>query len=145
VINGGLNGLREGQKVHFDWAQTVSLEPAEAKKASFGETNAEILKIQLEQAEKELALTEQRYKAGMVPGEEFYTAQDKVAWLKAELGGDPVEIAKVNLAAAQRRMKNSEMLYREGMTGSSDYEAAKTEFAIAKAKWDEANAQSNKK
>jgi outer membrane protein TolC len=51
-----------------------------------------------------------------------------------------VEIAKVNLAAAQRRMENAERLYRLGITGSSDYETAKTEFAIAKAKWDEANA-----
>ncbi len=102
------------------------------------ETNAEILKIQLEQAEKELTLTEQRYKTGVGVAGEFYAAQDEVALLKAELGGDPVEIAKVNLAAAQRRMENAEMLYRLGITGSSDCETAKTEFAIAKAKWDEA-------
>jgi hypothetical protein len=37
-------------------------------------------------------------------------------------------------------MENAKIRYRAGIAGSSDYETAKTEFAIAKAKWDEANA-----
>jgi hypothetical protein len=138
VASSGLNGLQEGQRVHAALARTASVEPTETTKAGFGETNAQILKIQLARAEEELALTQQNYEAGVSTAGDFYAAQDKVALLKAELRGDPVEIARVNLAAAQRRLDLAETLYKAALITGSEFEAAKTELAIAKVKWEEA-------
>jgi tRNA A-37 threonylcarbamoyl transferase component Bud32 len=94
------------------------------------ETNPDVLRIQLQQAEEQLSQKEQERNVNAISEGDFDAAKDKVELLKAELGGDPGEVTKVRLAAAQRDLERDSRLFKTGLIGGLEYDDAKDKVQL---------------
>ncbi len=94
------------------------------------ERNPDVLRIQISQAEADVARLKQMSDAGLITSADFEAAQDKVEVLKAELDGDGVRIAQAKLAAAERALRHVSQLVQLGVVSSSEAGAAQAEVQV---------------
>jgi tRNA A-37 threonylcarbamoyl transferase component Bud32 len=107
-----------------------------ASASTFGpviERNLDVLRIQISQAEADVARLKQMSDAGMLTSDELEQAQDKLEVLKAELDGDGVRIAQAKLAAAERALRRVSQLVQVGVVSSSEAGAAQAEVQVREA------------
>jgi serine/threonine protein kinase len=105
------------------------------------ENNPEILRLQLQQAEKALAETEARFQAGLSSDGARRSAKTVVALLQAKLAGDRVQFARIELNLATDGLKDTLRRVQAGMASNTEREAASTAVEIARIRLREAEAQ----
>jgi multidrug resistance efflux pump len=93
----------------------------------------DVIRLQLSQAESEVARLTRLSDAGVVPTTDLEAAQDKVEVLKAQLDGDDVRVAQARLAAAQRALRRVSELVKMGIVSGAQAEAAQAEVQAREA------------
>jgi len=96
------------------------------------ESNPEILRLQLQQAEKALTLIRARYETGTADDEAVRDAKTAVGLLQTKLAGDRVQFARLKLVAAEDRLKMIGARFQAGVATTADRNAAQTDFEIAR-------------
>jgi hypothetical protein len=106
------------------------------------ESNPEVLRLQLQQAEKALVETNAKFESGVATDQVRRDAATAVALLQARIAGDRVQFARVNLAAAEDRLQQwINARFAAGLATTADRDAARTEIAIFRVRLREAEAR----
>jgi hypothetical protein len=103
--------------------------------------NPQILRLQLQQAEKVLALIQARYEVGTADDGTVRLAKTEVALLQAKLAGDRVQFARVNLAAAEDDLNGAVARLQAGLATTANRDAAQSGVEIARERLREAEAR----
>jgi len=106
------------------------------------ESNPEILRLRLQQAENARANIEAQYQAGVVDTAARDEARTAVTLLQARLANDRVRFATAALDCARRRRERIEERFNVGLADSSARDEAATDLKIAEIRLREAKAAS---
>jgi tRNA A-37 threonylcarbamoyl transferase component Bud32 len=102
------------------------------------ERNAQILRLRREQAERDLLVAGQKYKAGLINETAVFDAQQSVEMARALEANDRVRFARAGVAIWEHRLAALEAQYRAGLVEQGEVDAARTGSQIAKARLSEA-------
>ena len=107
--------------------------PPPTANATAPRLNLDVLRVQIRQAEAELARLKELAGPNLVPATDVDAAQDKLDILKAELDGDEIKVAQIRLDSTQRALKHASDLFNAKIIPASDFEAAKAEVEMRQA------------
>jgi hypothetical protein len=135
---------REAETQNSQSSQSANPQVAAPAPTDFDrmESNPEILRLQLRQAEKALVETNAKFESGVATDQVRRDAATAVALLQARIAGDRVQFARVNLTAAEDRLQQwITARFAAGLATTADRDAARTEIEIFRVRLREAEAR----
>jgi tRNA A-37 threonylcarbamoyl transferase component Bud32 len=93
-------------------------------------TSPEILRIRLEEAERELARASKLHAEKLVSDQEMDLARSKVELRKAELASDVQQVARVHLERAEKEFRHASELRKQNLISESEFNKARTELEL---------------
>jgi hypothetical protein len=135
---------REAETQNSQSSQSANPQVAAPAPTDFDrmESNPEILRLQLRQAEKALVETNAKFESGIATDQVRRDAATAVALLQARIAGDRVQFARVNLTAAEDRLQQwITARFAAGLATTADRDAARTEIEIFRVRLREAEAR----
>lgn len=105
------------------------------------DANPEILRLQIQQAETQLAATQQRQNLGSATAVDVAEATDLIALLQARMAGDRIRFAQIRVKAAERRVEAATAFFNAGALRRSEVEDAIAELALEKARLNDEEAR----
>ena len=130
----GTNAGPSGVKIRYKLVETPQAVPSASVvfKAS-GSTNVNVLRLDLQAAEKTLKEVQTKVDEGVMPAQAAEEMKFERDTLAAELKGDAMEVARLKLQFAELELQNAEKLKANGVIPTGDYEKTKLARDIAAA------------
>jgi hypothetical protein len=130
VVVSDLRGLRPGMTVKPKRAASPTM-PTPPAEPSPSAAKAEVDRVKLQYAERQVKLVEEQYKAGTATYEELLAARRDHDVAAAEMKGDKLAAARARLQYADERLKVIESRFSAGMAGGADRLGAQRDRDVA--------------